>query len=201
LLSLPRIFGTRPDNIPQEIPYLHPILAEHPLPAAPGQLKVGLAWAGNPGHFNDAARSLRLTDLSPLLESPGIAFFSLQVPVPPQDEPRLRSCPGLVDLSPQLTDFRRTAAFIAQMDLVITADTAVAHLAGALGKPVWSLLQHAPDWRWLLERTDTPWYPAMRLFRQPKLGDWLSPVRQAANELNSLQRSRPAPAVPPAPAR
>jgi tetratricopeptide (TPR) repeat protein len=190
LMSLPRVFGTALGLVSPQIPYLQAPPFEGEFPAvAPGLLKVGVAWAGNPGHENDSARSLRLEELALLFQIPGITFFNLQMPVPPHDEVFLRSGNKLMDAGLERNDFRRTAAAIAQMDLLISADTAVAHLAGALGKPVWTFLQHSPDWRWLLNRGDTPWHPTMRLFRQPKRGDWQSPVRRVADELNVLRRA------------
>src|SRR5581483_10989006 len=116
----------------------------------------GLAWAGNPRHVNDAARSLPPDRLTPILDTPGIRFVSLQKDTP---LPGSAAAPGILDLAD-------TAALIGQLDLVISVDTMVAHLAGALGRPVWLLLSFAPDWRWMTGREDSPWYPTMRLFRQ-----------------------------------
>ena len=192
LMSLPRLLGTSLNLVALKIPCLQAPPFESEFPAVvPGRLKVGLAWAGNPGHENDSARSLRLEELAPLFQIPGLTFFNLQMPVPPRDEAFLRSRANLVDPGLQRDDFRRTAAAIAQMDLVISADTAVAHLAGALGKPVWTFLQRSPDWRWLLNRDNTPWYPTMRLFRQSKRGNWQSPVQHVEDELNALRRAGP----------
>ena len=130
---------------------------------------VGLVWAGNPQHENDHNRSIPFARCRPLLEVGGIRWFSLQVGHRTAD---LAGVDGIADLAPQLDDFGETAAAIEALDLVITVDTSVAHLAGALGKPVWLLLPHVPDWRWLLDRSDSPWYPTMRLFRQARRGDW-----------------------------
>ena len=171
LLSLPLAFGTHLQNIPAGIPYLHPaadrlakwqsILGERTAP------RIGLAWSGNPAHKNDRNRSIALKQLLPLLSVPGVRFVSLQRDLREDDAAVLGNLPALVSIGAQLDDFADTAAAISLLDLVITVDTAVAHLAGALGKPVWVLLPFAPDWRWLLKREDSPWYPTARLFRQP----------------------------------
>jgi predicted O-linked N-acetylglucosamine transferase (SPINDLY family)/ADP-heptose:LPS heptosyltransferase len=173
LLSLPLAFGTSLDSIPDPTPYLSPppdrLAHWRERIGAQAGLKVGVAWAGNPVHRNDRNRSIPLERLAPLLELAGRRWFSLQA------GPRAAEAAaigGLVDLAPALTDFGETAAAIAALDLVIAADTAVAHLAGALGKPVWLMLPLAPDWRWLLGRADSPWYKTMRLFRQTRPGDW-----------------------------
>ena len=176
LLSLPGLFGTVEDTIPDSVPYLRAepeTVANWQRTLAPFDgLKVGIVWAGNPAHRNDRNRSCALADFAPLAGIGGLTLFSLQKgPAAAQaNEPP----PGmtLVDLDEDLTDFRQTAAALTALDLVIAVDTSVVHLAGALGKPVWVLLPFAADWRWLREREDSPWYPAMRLFRQPAPGDW-----------------------------
>jgi tetratricopeptide (TPR) repeat protein/glycosyltransferase involved in cell wall biosynthesis len=181
LLSLPRLLGTELATIPASIPYLTPPTELPPLPAAakPSHLKVGLVWAGNPDHANDRYRSCTLKHFQPLWETLGITCYSLQKGSASQE---LSSELPIIDLSGQLHDFADTAGAIVQLDLVITVDTAVAHLAGALGKPVWVLLAFAPDWRWMIDRSDSPWYPTMRLFRQPQPSDWqavMAAVQQA----------------------
>src|SRR5262249_27134059 len=134
-------------------------------------MKIGLVWAGNPAHLNDKSRSIALDRLSSLFELPGTQWYSLQVGERAADLAKLP--PGRVtDLAAGLTDFAETAAAISALDLVISVDTAVAHLAGALGRPVWILLPFDPDWRWLLGRGDSPWYPSARLVRQPGPDDW-----------------------------
>ncbi len=184
--SLPGIFGTVLDTIPHETPYLK-ISATEILPPAPaGLLKVGVVWAGNPLHHNDAARSMRFEDFAPILLVPGVAFYSLQLPVRAQDEAGFRSLANVVEVSGRFKSFLETAAIVAQLDLVIAVDTAMAHLAGALGRPVWTLLPFAPDWRWMLNREDTPWYPNMRLFRQKQRGEWQPVVARVAEELGRL---------------
>lgn len=163
-------FGTTLDNIPAQVPYLRPPAAARGkwrTRMAPwaGRVKVGLAWSGSPRQVNNRNRAVPLRLLLPITEMPGVQCFSLQkgdagswteVPVPA----------GLVDLTAEWDDFADSAAMFEQLDLVITVDTAVAHLAGALGKPVWILLPPNADWRWLLEREDSPWYPTARLFRR-----------------------------------
>jgi hypothetical protein len=147
-----------------------------------GRLKVGLAWAGRPTHKYDRQRSISLAALAPLAHEK-IHFYSLQfgdaaaqTATPP---------PGikLTDPTGQIEDFADTAALIAELDLIMSVDTAVAHLAGAMGKPIWLLLPFSPDFRWLLNRDDTPWYPTMRLFRQTKLGEWADVIDRAARAL------------------
>jgi tetratricopeptide (TPR) repeat protein len=174
LLSLPLAFGTRLETIPAwPGGYLKAPLGEtaHWEAGLPnGQRRIGLVWRGSSIHTNDANRSVALECLSPLFRS-GDVWVSLQKEVPALDQPMLRAS-GLCDLTADLADFADTAALIAALDLVIAVDTSVAHLAGALGKPVWLMLPFAPDFRWLLERNDSPWYPSMRLFRQQRLGDW-----------------------------
>ncbi len=206
LLSLPDRFGTDLDTIPAEMPYLtpDPEAVEHwRLKLGDGpRLKVGIAWAGNRSHKNDRIRSLAIERLLPILEIPGIRWISLQVGERAGDVERLPI--GMVaDISSELGDLGDTAAVIANLDLVIAVDTAVVHLAGALGRPVWAMLAFAPDWRWLLDREDSPWYPSMRLFRQARHGDWdslLVQIRQAlAERVNqALPEWQPRPAaVPP----
>jgi len=186
LLSLPLAFGTTLESIPAATSYLKPAPARVAhwrgrLGAAPG-LKVGIAWAGSPVHRNDRNRSIPLERLKPLLALAGARFFSLQVGPRAADLAAIAPM-AITDLAGELTDFGETAAAIANLDLVIAADTALVHLAGALGKPVWTLLPFAPDWRWLLGRSDSPWYPTMRLFRQPRPGDWDSVVGAARQAL------------------
>lgn len=183
-LSLPFILGIyEPLPMPQPYLQLDPAWREawrERLGAATG-LRVGLVWAGNAAHVNDSRRSVAARCLLPLLTShPGVRFYSLQLE-PPNDEAQALRDAGLIDLTQQISDFADTAAFISELDLVIAVDTAIVHLSGALGRPVWTLLPLAPDWRWGLEREDTVWYPTMRLFRQKRAGDW-DEVIQRVNE-------------------
>jgi tetratricopeptide (TPR) repeat protein/glycosyltransferase involved in cell wall biosynthesis len=171
LLSLPRILGTTLENIPANIPYLAPP-QDFKFSLKPNnQLKVGIVWAGGPLHRDNHQRSCKLSDFGKFLDVPGASFYSLQKDLSAGDISLLNQQP-IEDLSEYCVDFADTAAIISQLDLVICVDTSVAHLAGALGKPVWILLSFVPDWRWMLEREDSPWYPTVRLFRQQKAGDW-----------------------------
>ena len=189
LLNLPRALGVTLDTIPGGTPYLQAPVYQRFLPTPSARLKVGLVWAGNPNHHQDAARSIRLAELAPILEVPGVAFYSLQQPVPSHDEAFLRAKSNNINTSPIFNNFLETASLVAEMDLVITVDTAVAHLAGALAKPVWMLVQHSPDWRWFLDRADTHWYPTMRLFRQTERNHWEQPVGCMAEALRRLSTS------------
>jgi Flp pilus assembly protein TadD len=186
LLSLPRILGTRIESIPADVPYLgvRPGIAarwRRRLSHMAG-LKVGLVWAGSPNHVNDFRRSIELERLKPVLEVAGASFVALQVGVRAHDVAKLP--PGTItDVSAALTDFAETAGAILSLDLVIAVDTAVVHLAGALAKPAWVMLPFSPDWRWLLDRDDSPWYPTLRLYRQPTPGDWDHVIARVAADL------------------
>ena len=183
MFSLPRILGTTLDNIPGTVPYLTaPSLEGIELPATTGVFRIGLTWHGS-GSQSPDRRSVPFDQLLPLLGQERTMFFSLQLGDAAHDPARAGTENKLADLSPLMDDFASTAALIEQLDLVITVDTAVAHLAGALGKPTWLLLSAAPDWRWMLGRDDSPWYPSMRLFRQAKLGDWSEPLAKLSEEL------------------
>ncbi len=179
LSSLPYLFGTTPTTIPSGVPYLKAaperIAAWKDRLAAclpPGLKRIGLAWSGRPTHPNDRRRSIRLERLLPLIDAGNAAFVSLQKPLPDADRGLMPRFNGMMDLSGDLTDFGETAALIENLDLIITVDTSMGHLAGALGKPVWIMVPKAADWRWQLDREDSPWYPSARLFRQAKPGDW-----------------------------
>ncbi|HVU34380.1 MAG TPA: tetratricopeptide repeat-containing glycosyltransferase family protein [Opitutaceae bacterium] len=191
LPSLPLAFGTDLASLPAQVPYVRvPADAmgrwRNRLPTK-GTLRVGLAWAGNPSHPNDANRSMPLETLRPLWTRVGGAtFHSLKKEMSPTDAEILRSTPEVVDLAPRLENFGDTAAAIAELDLVIAVDTSVAHLAGALGRPVWILLPFSPDWRWLLERDDSPWYPTARLFRQSRTAAWDPVIDRVVSELSAL---------------
>ena len=189
LLSLPAIFGMTLKSIPIRVPYLRvPDGVQFELPAASSaRLKVGLVWAGNPALQNDLVRSVPLNQLSPLFSRPNIAFFSLQVGPARKQLAAANDAARMIDLQPQLSDFAKTAAAIGQLDLIVSVDTAVAHLAGALAKPVWLMLPFAPEWRWLLDCENSPWYPTMRLFRQSAPDDWASVVNRIKHELPEFQ--------------
>jgi hypothetical protein len=193
LLSLPHAFGTDLDTIPAPASYLRADadavrLWRERLDAEPDppRLRVGLCWAGRPTHTNDKARSMSLAALAPLAAVKGVRFYGLQkgdaaeqarTPPPGMD---------LVTYADEWADFADTAAFVANLDLVITIDSSPAHLAAALGRPVWVMLPRAMDWRWLLNRPDSPWYPTMRLFRQPIEARWDGVIQKVANELAAL---------------
>ena len=178
LLSLAGTLAVTPDTLAGGGPYLQPdparvaAWAEHLPPRPHGALRVGLAWSGNPQYANDQRRSLPSTVLAPLLAVAGVQWIAVQKQVRDQDDPWLAAESRLVDVSPWLVDFADTAALFANLDLLITVDSSPAHLAGALGLPVWILLPWSADWRWLLTREDTPWYAAARLFRQVDPRDW-----------------------------
>jgi uncharacterized protein (TIGR03032 family) len=190
LMSLPYIFKTTLETIPAEIPYLQ-AASKPKLRKSATQLNVGIVWAGSPTHKNDKNRSCKLTDFLPILQVPQVAFYSLQKGEKSQELQLLPSQIKVKDLESQLNTYADTAAIINQLDLIIGVDTSVVHLAGALGKPVWTLLCYNPDWRWLLDREDTPWYPTMRLFRQSQPGDWLSVMQQVQQALCELAGVEP----------
>jgi len=172
MMSLARIFGTTLETIPADVPYLHaPEMETLKLPPSlEKQFRVGIAWAGRPTHKNDANRSCEFRHFVELLGIPSVSVYSLQKG-PREADIREHGCDGLVmNAAPRLQDFADTAAVIEQLDLVITVDTALGHLAGALGKPTWVVVPFAPDWRWMLETETTPWYPNHRLFRQTEHG-------------------------------
>ncbi|MDB5393621.1 MAG: glycosyl transferase family 9 [Rhodospirillales bacterium] len=189
LLSLPAILGTMLETIPADTPYLR---AESDLVqkwrnqfSQPSRRKIGLAWRGNPTHSNDRKRSIPATAIADLGRMAGIELISLQVDTT-LDEIAAFSPVILYNMGSSLHDWADTAALVEALDLVITVDTSIAHLAGALGKPVWVLLPFAPDWRWLLDRCDSPWYPTMRLFRQHAPGDWTRVLKEIRAALGSV---------------
>jgi tetratricopeptide (TPR) repeat protein len=196
LMSLPRAFGTTVDSIPGPVPYL---AADKSLVAAwvrrlaspgkpSGDAKVGLVWSGNPTQKNNRLRSIPLASLGPLAGVKGVRFLTLQKGQAADQARALPPGMGLEDFTGDLTDFAETAALLANLDLIITVDTAVSHLAGAMGLKVWALLCYAPDWRWLLGRGDSPFYPTMRLFRQRRPGDWDGVVAGIRSELEAFRR-------------
>jgi tetratricopeptide (TPR) repeat protein len=180
-MSLPRLFATQPHSIPAPCGYLRAEPARSALWHADGtgRPRIGLVWSGNPAHHNDRRRSLPAAELAPLLAVPGIAWVSVQKG--PRSGELARH--GIADISARLADFADTAGLLATLDLVIAVDTAVAHLAGALGRPCWVMLPHAPDWRWMTGRSDSPWYASHRLFRQDAPGDWRSVTARIGAEL------------------
>jgi tetratricopeptide (TPR) repeat protein len=195
LLSLPLAFKTRLETIPAKVPYLS-VSAER-MNVWKGRLpdtekpRIALAWAGNSQFRGDRRRSIGLAALAPLLSVPDVQFISIQKDLREGDDDILRNHPELVVLGPELRDFSDTAAVMSQVDLVISSDTAVVHLAGALGRPVWMLLEYVPDWRWMIDREDSPWYPTARLFRQRRAGDWEGVVASVSDELQRFERASP----------
>ncbi len=180
LLSLPHILQTKLSTIPADVPYLqasNPETQQWRRRLGSGSLNVGLVWSGNTKRQDDHMRSCPIDALRPLASLPGIRLYSLQ------KERREPLLDGIEDLAPDLSDFGATAAVIDALDLVISVDTAVAHLAGAMARPVWVLLGYAADWRYLLDRDDSPWYPTMRLFRQARADDWSLPVHRIGKAL------------------
>lgn len=185
LMSLPRVFATRLDTVPAVIPYL---VAPSAQPRPPlGRLQVGLAWSGRAEHQNDRNRSVELAVLAPLLDVPGVDFHVAQTEIRGHDAGAMARRPHLIDRHGDLHDLADTASLLAGMDLVISVDTAAAHLAGAMGVPVWLLLSATADWRWLLRRQDTSWYPRTRLFRQERVGDWSAVIGHVAEALQRLK--------------
>ena len=190
LSGLPRLAGTTLDTIPGEIPYVR---ADPARSAAWGERldalsprgyrRIGIAWAGRPTHHNDRNRSTALATFAPLTELPGIAFVALQKGPPQAQIGGYWGRAPLINLGPELRDFGDTMAVVESLERVITVDTSVAHLAGAMGKEAWVMLPHAPDWRWLLNRSDTPWYPTHRLFRQGPDRGWDKVIGAIIKEL------------------
>jgi tetratricopeptide (TPR) repeat protein len=198
--SLPLAFGTRLDTIPPGTNYLpppepHRVQAWEERLGPHERLRVGLVWSGNPKHMNDRNRSMALRQLAGLLDVDAM-FVSLQKNPKPEDAETLRECGMIVDHSDLLTDFAETAALVSCLDLVISVDTSVAHLAGALGRPTWILLPYVADWRWLLGRDDSPWYPTVRLFRQTETREYGSVIARMRNELSALAESWKASSAP-----
>lgn len=190
LPSLPHRLNLTVDTIPARVPYLSadPQLSarwRERLAPLGGRLKVGITWAGNPQHFNDQNRSIALHKMLPVLESRNVSFVSLQKEPRPGDTDILTGL-EVFDATDDLKSFSDTAALVSQLDMVISVDTSVAHLAGALAKPVWILLPFAVDFRWLAHRNDSPWYPTAQLFRQPAFADWDGAIEQVRAKLAAL---------------
>jgi tetratricopeptide (TPR) repeat protein len=191
LLSVPGLMNTTRRTIPAEVPYLQPDARKVEFwrdkiasdPSAAGKRKIGLSWGGRP--LPDPGRSMPLSTLAPLAAAPDAWFCSLQKGDAAREADSPRSGLGLANWADALHDFADTAALIANLDVVVTIDSAVAHLAGALGKPVMLMLPFSADWRWMLDRSDSPWYPTMRLFRQDRPGDWSTCIGQIAQALGA----------------
>ena len=192
LLSLPLAFGTTVDNIPAVPAYVSidegRVATWRTRLGAPRGLRVGLVWSGNARHVSDASRSIAIELLQPLLDLPDVEFFCLQKEINRADLLLARSL-DIRSFGSSLVDFQETAALVACMDLVISVDTSIAHLAGAMGKPVWILLASPPDWRWFLERKDSPWYPSVQLYRQAPQRGWSSVLADVATNLSGLAQA------------
>ena len=192
LLSLPRAFATRPDTIPATPAYLRvPEKAaahwrERLELAAPDRLRIGIAWAGRKAHQNDNRRSLRFEQLLPLLQDDRVTWVSLQKWAPEDRRPEIPGTVDWLDWTEELSDFADTAALITHLDLVISIDSAMVHLAGGLNRPVWMLNRFDGEWRWFRQRSDSPWYPSLRIFNQPVLGDWTSALAAVKAALFTL---------------
>lgn len=186
LMSLPCILKTDLNNIPNKIPYLksnQPLSNDLKEKLNTKNLRIGIAWAGNPNQADDKTRSTKFKYFQ-TLKMPGIQLFSLQM-----NNSELND-PDIIDLKDDINDFLDTSSIINNLDLIISVDTSVAHLAGAMGKPIWTLLSYIPDWRWLLKTKNSPWYPEMRLFRQQKKGDWNSVFEEIKQELGNLLKGK-----------
>jgi tetratricopeptide (TPR) repeat protein len=193
LMCLPQAFDTRLETIPAGVPYIraYTSLADKWRERLPdrGRLRVGICWAGSGAHANNRRRSMTLEYFADILAVPNVDFISVQKDVAAADEPILDRY-GVVKIGQDFADFADTAAVMTMLDLIISVDTSVAHLAGALGKATAVLIPFSPDWRWMLDRADTPWYPTMRLFRQPAIDDWTSPIDQLRRELAGVAARR-----------
>jgi hypothetical protein len=188
LLSLPLRFNTTLKTIPADIPYIKADAVlfqkwKNRLSDDNPKLKVGLVWAGRPTFKLSHLKECPLRMFSPLAQIKDITFYSLQKGNGSEQAKNPPEGMNLIDYTDEIQDFSDTAALIENLDLVISVDTSVAHLAGAMGKPVWTLLPFSPDWRWMLKREDSPWYPTMRLFRQPSHGDWKPVIERVKKEL------------------
>jgi tetratricopeptide (TPR) repeat protein len=196
MMSLPLAFGTELATIPAEIPYI-PVASEG-IPkwrARLGEsraLRVGVAWAGSASHTNNRNRSIALSRFATLFSASKVEFVTLQKELGPGDADILGRHPNVIQLGEELSDFADTAALISLLDLVVSVDTSVVHLTGAIGRPFWLLVPFAPDFRWLLEREDSPWYSTARLFRQPGIDKWEDVFERVRAELERLARQRPA---------
>ncbi len=195
LMSLPAVFGTTVETVPWAGAYLGAeaeaaVEKRRLFPSVGREPRIGLAWAGNSRYKGDGLRSVRLEKLLPLLRRPEITWISLQKGEAAQQLAELPRDVSVLDGSSVDKDLAETAALVATLDLVITTDTCIAHLAGAMGKPVWILLPHLGDWRWMQDRETTPWYPTARLLRQSEPGDWAGLVERVAGELEGFKLRR-----------
>jgi tetratricopeptide (TPR) repeat protein len=194
IMSLPLRLGTTLETIPRDVPYLKPnpdrIWAWGEKFAGISNLKVGLVWAGS--HHPDPLRRISLAELAPVAAVPDVQFIGLQIGKAGAEARETAAWSSMIDVSEDLTDFGETAACMMNLDLILTVDTAAAHLAGALGRPTWTLLPFSPDWRWLLDREDAVWYPTMRLFRQTQRKVWTDVVERVVSALDEFKNPRKA---------
>ena len=211
LMSLPAVFATTVETVPWPGAYLaaDPELAFEKRAQFPGShrfqfpgldpivrpLRIGISWAGNPRYKADSQRSMSLQTLIPLLRTPGIDWLSLQKGPPAGQLAKLPGSIAVWDAASQDRDLAETAALVSTLDLVVTTDTCIAHLAGAMAKPVWILLPHLADWRWMQNSETTPWYPTARLFRQTTPGDWTSVLKRVIAELAQFREIKPTDSV------
>ncbi len=206
LLSLPQIFGTSLQTIPAALPYLKPDAQKveqwkQRLAADTSPLKVGINWQGNPGYKWNGRRSASLAAFAPLARVPGVSFYSLQIGESAAEVLNSPRNMMLLDFTEHIQDFSDTAALMSNLDLIISTDTSVVHLAGAMGRPVWTVLCSVPDWRWLLSGESSDWYPTMRLFRQKQQGDWQGAMAEVMQELFKVLQAAPGGAEATASAR
>ncbi len=192
LMSLPRVLGTTLETIPNRMPCLvvDPEKSgrwEHALNALGDSIKIGLAWAGSARHVHDRERSIPVDRFAPLLQLPGVSVVNVQKEPNPQFG---AAPPGMINWTNHLSTFDDSAALVSNLDLVVSVDSAVAHLAGALAKPVFTLLHDDPDWRWMLNTDTTPWYPTMRLFRQPRRGEWSAVIESVIEAVREMRDER-----------
>jgi hypothetical protein len=191
IITLAKIFETTLETIPNNIPYVR-APEQHNFVLSPhsGTVSVGICWAGKPTHKNDRNRSCSFADFMDLTAIPDTTFFSLQKGDAISEYNERAGGILIADVGSKMNDFADTAVVLEQLDILITVDTSIAHLAGAMGRPVWVLVPFAPDWRWLLNRNDSPWYPSMRLFRQTDPGDWAPVFRQVGEALRELTKEK-----------
>ncbi len=188
-MSLPLAFKTTIETIPSMVPYItvtKNAVEKWRSKLSAQKLKIGIAWAGNPNFDGDRDRSILLKNILPITQIDGIKYFNLQKDLRDGDDELLNANPYIVRIDKEINDFEDTAAIIMSLDLVISSDTSIVNLAGALGRPVWVLLPFRSDWRWLLDRDDTPWYPTARLFRQANVGDWTTVLDDVGAALKQL---------------
>ena len=193
LMSLPLAFKIRLDRIPAKVPYLtvpKEKIAQWRSRLGESGFKIGVAWAGSPGFVDDRDRSIQLKNILSVFSVCGARYFSIQKDLREGDREILNAHPQIVQLGNEIKDFQDTAAIMMSLDLIISSDTSIVNLAGALARPVWVLLSFNPDWRWLLDRNDSPWYPTARLFRQTKTGQWETVVGEVCAQLGKDLVSR-----------